>query len=94
MKKVKLTVIKSDCRSGCHKAGDEFIVGVLCPPVCCELWNIIYPYVFALQNGAALDHGDGTAYVFEAACPDGGRVAVRGEVLEEQDNNVRRQPDS
>jgi hypothetical protein len=40
---------------------------------------VIYPQVFALQNGAALDHGDDRAAFFEASCPDGGRVKIRGE---------------
>ena len=29
----------------------------LCPPLCHELWNSIYPLVYALQNGALLDYG-------------------------------------
>ena len=58
MKKVKLTITESRCRSGCCKAGDEFLVEDLCPPLCHELWNMIYPYVFALQNGAELDYGN------------------------------------
>ena len=64
MAKIRLTVTESRCRSGYHKAGDTFIVEDLCPPLCHELWNCAYPYVFALQNGAALEHGetrDGTA---------------------------------
>ena len=52
--KVKMTITESNCRSGYFKAGDEFIVEDLCPPLCHELWNVIYPYVFALQNGVAL----------------------------------------
>lgn len=39
MAKIKLTITESDCRSGYHKAGDEFIVDDLCPPVCRELWH-------------------------------------------------------
>lgn len=82
MPKVKLTVLESRCRSGYCKAGDEFILEDLCPNLCMELWHQIYPYVFALRNGAVLDWGAERAGCFEAACPDGGRVRVRGEVLE------------
>ena len=81
MKKVRLTITQSFCRSGYFKAGQEFIVEDICPPLCCELWHIIYPYVFALQNGAELDHGTGRAMEFDAACPDEGRVRIHGEVL-------------
>ena len=55
MAKVKLTVTESNCRSGYFKAGDTFIVEDLCPPLCHELWNVAYPYIFALKNGAMLD---------------------------------------
>lgn len=82
MQKVILTVTESRCRCGLHKKGESFTVGDLCPPVCCELWNNIYPYVFALLNGAELDHGETRAREFEAACPDGGRVRVHGRVEE------------
>ena len=82
MAKVRLTITESRCRSGYFKVGDTFIVEDLCPPLCHELWNIIYPYVFALQNGADLDHGDTRAKEFSARCPDGGRVCIRGEVIE------------
>ena len=81
MRKVRLTVTKSECRSGYFSAGQEFIVEDLCPPLCHELWNVIYPYVFALQNGGYLDSGKKTARSFEAACPDGQRVRIRGEVI-------------
>ena len=83
MKKVKLTITESRCRSGCCKAGDEFLVEDLCPPLCHELWNMTYPYVFALQNGAELDYGNCRSRQFDARCPDGGRVCVHGEVMEE-----------
>ena len=83
MRKVKLTVTAGDCRSGYFKAGQEFIVGDLCPPLCHELWNVVYPYVFALQNGADLDCGDGRKKGFDAACPDGQRVRIHGEVIGE-----------
>lgn len=83
MRKVKLTITESACRDGCCKKGDEYIVEGICPPLCHELWNIIYPQVFALQNGADLDHGDVCARMFDAKCPDGGRVCVHGEIMEE-----------
>ena len=83
MAKVKLTVTESKCRSGYLSPGDEFIIGDLCVPICHELWNAVYPMVFALQNGADLDHGDVRAKAFDAGCPDGGRVRVHGEVAEE-----------
>ena len=79
--KVKLTVLESRCRDNLCKAGDVFLVDQLCPPLCHELWNVLYPQVFALQNGAALDRGDTRDTVFEAACPDGGRVKIKGELL-------------
>jgi len=82
MPKVRLTITESRCRSGYCKAGDEFIVEDLCPPLCHELWNHIYPYVFALLNGAELDHGDTRAKQFDAQCPDGGRVRIHGEIIE------------
>lgn len=82
MKRVKLTVTESNCRSGYCKAGDTFIVEDLCPPLCHELWNRAYPYVFALQNGADLDHGDTRARCFDVSCPDGARVKLHGEVIE------------
>lgn len=82
MSKVKLTVTESQCRGGYLKAGDEFIIDDLCPPICHELWNCIYPMVYALQNGATLDYGAGRATCFDARCPDGGRVIVHGELLD------------
>ena len=81
MARVKLTVLHSNCRSGYLKPGDEFIVEDLCPPLCHELWNRSYPYVFALQNGADLDCGNDRAKCFEVKCPDEGRVLLRGEVV-------------
>lgn len=83
MAKVKLTITESNCRSGYFKSGEEFIVEDLCPPLCHELWNQIYPYVFALQNGAELDCGETRAKQFDAKCPDGGQVCVHGEIVEE-----------
>lgn len=82
MGKVKITVTDSKCRSGYCKKGDEFIVEDLCPPICHELWNSIYPMVYALQNGAELDYGNKRAKCFDAKCPDEGRVCIHGEALE------------
>lgn len=83
MCKVKLTVTKSQCRCGYVKEGDTFIVEDLCPPLCHELWNIIYPYVFALKNGGTLDYGLSRAKCFDAVCPDECRVHIHGETVEE-----------
>ncbi|MCQ2456133.1 MAG: TIGR04076 family protein [Clostridia bacterium] len=82
MPKVKITVTESNCRCGYLIKGQEFTVEDLCPPICHELWNVIYPSVFALLGGAELDCGETRAKMFEAKCPDGGRVTVRGEVIE------------
>ncbi len=81
MSKVKITVVSSECRCGYCRAGDEYIVGDLCPPVCHELWNVMYPMVYALLNGASLDHGSTRAKCFDAKCPDEGRVTVHGELV-------------
>lgn len=83
MGKVRLTVTESACRGGYHRAGDTFVVEDLCPPICHELWNRIYPYVFALCSGGELDYGTGKAKQFDCCCPDGGRVVIHGEYLEE-----------
>ena len=83
MSKVKLTVTESRCRCGYFRAGDEFVVEDICPPLCHELWNAAYPYVFALLNGAGLDCGDVRAKEFSVKCPDEGRVTLRGEVCGE-----------
>ena len=82
MGKVKLTVTESNCRCGYFKKGDEFIVEDLCPPLCHELWNVIYPFVYALKNGAELDYGKERSKQFDARCPDGGRVCIHGETLD------------
>ncbi len=81
--RVKLTIERSNCRSGLHKAGETFIVDEVCPPICHELWNNIYPVVYVLLNGGELDSGDSRALSFTASCPDGGRVTVHGEREEE-----------
>lgn len=82
MSKIKITIIKSDCRCGYFQAGQEFIAEDRCPPLYHKLWNSIYPYVFALQNGADPDHGTTRAKAFDAICPDYGRVVIPGEAVE------------
>lgn len=84
MPKVRLTITESNCRSGYFHKGQEFIVEDLCPPICHEFWNQIYPLVYALRNGAELDYGDVRAKMFDARCPDAGRVCVHGAVIEEE----------
>lgn len=81
MEKVKLTVVRSNCRSGYCKTGDVFIVEDLCPPLCHELWNCAYPMLYALKNGATLDYGDQRAKMFDVKCPDEGRVVLHGEIV-------------
>ena len=63
--------------------GQEFIVEDLCPPLCHELWNSMYPLVYALQNGTKLDYGNTRAKMFDIRCPDEGRVCIHGESLED-----------
>lgn len=82
MGKVKLTITESKCRAGYLKKGDEFIVEDLCPPICHELWNVIYPYIYALENGAMLDYGNKRSKEFDAKCPDENRVCIHGEYIE------------
>ena len=82
MSRVLLTVVESKCRCGYVKTGDTFIIDDLCPPICHELWNIIYPSVYSLKNGAILDYGDGKAKCFDAFCQDEGRVHIHGEVVD------------
>ena len=81
MSKVKLTVTKSNCRSGYLKKGDTFIVDDLCPPICHELWHYIYPYVFVLKNHGDLDYGEQKDKMFDVKCPDEGRVEIHGEII-------------
>ena len=81
MAKVLLTVTHSNCRCGYCKKGDQYIVEDLCPPICHELWNNIYPSVYALLNGADLDYGIERSKQFDAKCPDEGRVLIHGEVI-------------
>ena len=82
MSKVKLTVTESRCRDHCCKTGDIFIVEGICPPLCHELWNAMYPFIYVLLNGGELDKGDTRAKEFDIKCPDGGRVCIHGEVIE------------
>jgi len=81
VKKVKLTITEANCRAEHFSAGEVFIVDDLCPPICHELWNVIYPYVFALQNGAELDCGAERVKSFDSFCPDGCRVKIHGELI-------------
>ncbi|WP_040328917.1 TIGR04076 family protein [Clostridium ihumii] len=82
MPKVKLTILESNCRCNYFKTGDTFIVEDICPPICHELWNSIYPNVYTLLNGGILDYGNTKAKKFEMGCPDNGRVVIKGETLE------------
>jgi len=91
MPKVKLTVLKSECRCGTCKTGDEFVVEDLCPPLCHELWYAAYPYVLALQSGGVLDYGGGKARAFDVRCPDGGRVVLHGELTEGLHSNTEKE---
>lgn len=81
--KVKLTITDSKCRGGYCKKGDEYVIEDLCPPLCHEFWSNIYPYVYTLINGGDLDYGNHRSKQFDAKCPDGGRVSVHGEVINE-----------
>ena len=81
--KVKLTIIESKCRGNYHQAGDEFIVEDICPPICHELWQCIYPSVYALLNGGSLDLENIKAKEFSLRCPDQGRVMITGKLVEE-----------
>ncbi|MBR3382086.1 MAG: TIGR04076 family protein [Clostridia bacterium] len=79
--KVRLTVLESRCRCGLHEAGEEHVVDDVCPPICHELWNVVYPMTYVLGNGGELDSGDGRAASFTSRCPDRGRVVIKGERL-------------
>ncbi|MBQ4451333.1 MAG: TIGR04076 family protein [Clostridia bacterium] len=81
--KVKLTIVESRCRCGYFRERQNFIVEDLCPPLCHELWNSIYPSVYALLNGGSLDKGSKKAKAFDAKCPDEGRVLIHGEAIED-----------
>lgn len=79
---VKLTIIESRCRCQYHKEGETYIVKDLCPPICHELWQCIYPSVYVLLNNGNLDEGDKKAKKFRFRCPDEGRVLIEGELKE------------
>ncbi|SHO45512.1 TIGR04076 family protein [Anaerocolumna xylanovorans] len=81
MEKVKLTITASTCRGGYHRKGEEFLVEDICPPLCHELWNCIYPSVYTILNGGVLDYGNSKSRCFDAKCPDGGRVCIHGEIV-------------
>lgn len=81
--KVKLTILESKCRANYHKAGDVYVVEDICPPICHELWQSIYPSVYTLLNNGDLDFGNIRAKKFQTRCPDNGRVLIQGEVIEE-----------
>ncbi|MFD3157273.1 TIGR04076 family protein [Haloimpatiens sp. FM7330] len=81
--KVKLTILESKCRGNYHKKGDSYIVEDICPPICHELWQSIYPCVYTLLNNGDLDYGNTKAKKFQMRCPDNGRVLIRGEVIDD-----------
>lgn len=81
--KVKLTILEGNCRGNYHKKGDTYLVEDICPPICHELWNSIYPNVYALINNGDLDYGKDKAKKFQMRCPDNGRVLIEGEAVEE-----------
>lgn len=81
--KVKLTILESKCRGNYHKKDDEYIVEDLCPAICHELWQCIYPSVYTLLNDGNLDFDDKKAKRFQTRCPDNGRVLIQGEIFDE-----------
>lgn len=83
MAKVKITVTGSHCRAGYLKKGDTYIIEDLCPPICHQLWSYLYPSVFALLNGATMEHAGVRSTEFDVRCPDEGRVEIHGELIEE-----------
>ena len=89
-RKVILTITESKCRSGFHRKGDEFIIDedrTICPPICMELWNYAYPYIWALLNGGESDSAVGTKKKSnDVICPDEGRVHLHIEVMEDDEN--------
>lgn len=82
MPKVRIEILESNCRGGYHKKGDIYEVEDICPPICHELWQNIYPSVYVLLNGGTLDFGECKKKEFRLWCPDGGRVKVKGEIIE------------
>lgn len=86
--KVKLTILESRCRGGYHKAGDTYIVEDICPSICHELWQCIYPSVYVLLNNGELDYGSTREKKFQFRCPDQGRVLIQGEVINESESKL------
>ncbi len=82
--KVKLTVLESKCRGKCHNVGDIYEVTDICPPICHELWQNIYPSVYTLLNNGDLDYGSTKVKKFEMRCPDNGRVLILGEIVDDK----------
>ena len=82
MTRVNLIVKSSKCRGGYCKDGDTYYVEDICPPICHELWNSLYPSVYTLLNGGTLDYGSIKKKAFEIKCPDEGRVIIYGELCE------------
>jgi len=83
MPKVKLKILESKCRCNYHKTGDSYIVEDVCPPICHELWQSIYPSIYTLLNNGDLDYGNIKAKKFQMRCPDNGRVLIHGEVVDD-----------
>jgi uncharacterized repeat protein (TIGR04076 family) len=85
-RKVKITVTYSNCRSGFHAAGDEYIIdedNTKCPPMCMELWNYAFPYVWNLLNGGTSDSAEGIRKTSnKIICPDQGRVHLDIELID------------
>ena len=78
MCQIKLTILESRCPQ--HQEGQEFTVKELCPPLCHELWQCIYPQVYALSSGGKLDPEGRRADWFSIRCPGEGRVVVMGKL--------------
>jgi uncharacterized repeat protein (TIGR04076 family) len=86
MAKVELTVKTSKCHGGYCKEGDVYFVEDVCPPICHELWDSIYPYVYVLLNDGSLDWGNDQAKAFEIKCPDEGRAVIYGEIWDKNNH--------
>lgn len=84
MSRVKLTIVENCCPARYHCAGQEYLVDWLCPPICHELWQTIYPNVYVLLNNGDLDSGEIRDKQFHARCPDG-KVLIKGEVIREEE---------
>ena len=82
MGKVRITILESKCIGGYHNRGEIYEVYDDSPPICHELCQKINPSVYTLLNGGDLDFGDERRKEFKLSCPDGGRVKVKGEVIE------------